>query len=222
LALVPSWQCGQSFYASCHDASYFDALCPYRAFAEPAEPAAYVEPATNAPPPAPNPPLHTTTDANAPPLSPAVPRDSVHAPHSASSASPSQRGRQTVALANERAARLGAAYPEVTRFLTAYWPTRETDDATALHTILRTARRRGVVVEAPPPCVAPLVRGRRGQGGVRACVGPPPFSDGAPLGDHDVARGDGPGAVGYRGLPRWVVLSVKSDGRYSAPKESLS
>lgn len=89
LALVPSWQCGQSFYAPCHDASYFDALCPYRAFAEPAEPAAYVEPATNAPPPAPNPPLHTTTGANAPPLSPAVPRDSVHAPHSASSASPS-------------------------------------------------------------------------------------------------------------------------------------
>jgi hypothetical protein len=46
----------------------------------------------------------------------------------------------TVALANERAVRLGVEYPDVTRFLTAYWPTNETDDAAALHAILCTAR----------------------------------------------------------------------------------
>jgi len=45
----------------------------------------------------------------------------------------------TGALANERAVRLGVEYPDVTRFLTAYWPTNETDDATALHAILCTA-----------------------------------------------------------------------------------
>ena len=45
-----------------------------------------------------------------------------------------------VALASERAERLGVEYPEVTRFLTAYWPADETDDATALHAILCTAR----------------------------------------------------------------------------------
>lgn len=37
MALVPCWQCGQPFYASCHDASGIDALCPYCAFAEPAK-----------------------------------------------------------------------------------------------------------------------------------------------------------------------------------------
>ncbi len=46
----------------------------------------------------------------------------------------------TVALASARAVRLAAEYPEVTRFLAAYWPGRETDDATALHAILCAAR----------------------------------------------------------------------------------
>jgi len=46
----------------------------------------------------------------------------------------------TVAVANERVGRLGVEYPDVTRFLAAYWPAHETDDATALHAILCTAR----------------------------------------------------------------------------------
>ncbi len=46
----------------------------------------------------------------------------------------------TIALMDERAGRLRVEYPEVTWFLTAYWPTPETDDATALHAILCTAR----------------------------------------------------------------------------------
>ncbi len=46
----------------------------------------------------------------------------------------------TVAMTDERAVRLRMAYPDVTQFLTTYWPTDETDDATALHAILCTAR----------------------------------------------------------------------------------
>ena len=36
MALVPCRQCRQPFYASCHDASCLDALCPHCAYAEPA------------------------------------------------------------------------------------------------------------------------------------------------------------------------------------------
>jgi hypothetical protein len=89
MALVPCWQCGQPFYASCHDASCIDALCPYCTYAEPAEPA------TNAPPTATDPPVQRATEATAAPLLPAVSRDSVRAHHPASHpASPSQRGRR--------------------------------------------------------------------------------------------------------------------------------
>ncbi len=35
MALVPCRQCHQPFYASCHDASCVDALCPSCAYAEP-------------------------------------------------------------------------------------------------------------------------------------------------------------------------------------------
>ena len=45
-----------------------------------------------------------------------------------------------VAITDEYAVRLRVEYPDVTRFLTAYWPTPETDDATALHAMLSTAR----------------------------------------------------------------------------------
>ncbi len=44
----------------------------------------------------------------------------------------------TVATADERVVRLHVEYPDVAQFLAAYWPADETDDATALHTILRT------------------------------------------------------------------------------------
>jgi len=44
-----------------------------------------------------------------------------------------------VAITDEYAVRLRVEYPDVTRFLTAYWPTSETDDATALHAMLSTA-----------------------------------------------------------------------------------
>jgi len=46
----------------------------------------------------------------------------------------------TVALMDERALRLRVEYADVARFLTMYWPTDATDDATALHAILCTAR----------------------------------------------------------------------------------
>jgi len=46
----------------------------------------------------------------------------------------------TIVLMDERSGHLRVEYPEVTRFLAAYWPTSETDDATALHAILCTAR----------------------------------------------------------------------------------
>ncbi len=46
----------------------------------------------------------------------------------------------TVALMDERAARLRVDYADVARVLTTYWPTHETDDATALHAMLSTAR----------------------------------------------------------------------------------
>ena len=36
MALVACRQCEQPFYASCHDASCIDALCPYCEYAEPA------------------------------------------------------------------------------------------------------------------------------------------------------------------------------------------
>ncbi len=35
MALVPCRQCRQPFYASCHDASCIDALCPYCEYSEP-------------------------------------------------------------------------------------------------------------------------------------------------------------------------------------------
>jgi len=44
-----------------------------------------------------------------------------------------------VAMTDEHAVRLRVEYPAVTRFLTAYWPTDATDDATALHAMLSTA-----------------------------------------------------------------------------------
>jgi len=44
MALVPCQQCSQPFYASCHDASCIDALCPYCAYDEPATHALPVEP----------------------------------------------------------------------------------------------------------------------------------------------------------------------------------
>ena len=46
----------------------------------------------------------------------------------------------TVTMTDERAVRLRVEYADVARFLTTYWPTPETDDATALHAILCTAR----------------------------------------------------------------------------------
>jgi len=45
----------------------------------------------------------------------------------------------TVALMGERALRLRVEYADVARFLTMYWPTDATDDATALHAMLCTA-----------------------------------------------------------------------------------
>lgn len=44
------------------------------------------------------------------------------------------------AMTDERAVRLQVEYPDVARFLARYWPADETDDAAALHAILRTAR----------------------------------------------------------------------------------
>ncbi len=46
----------------------------------------------------------------------------------------------TVTLMDERALRLRVEYLDVARFLTTYWPTDATDDATALHAMLSTAR----------------------------------------------------------------------------------
>ena len=46
----------------------------------------------------------------------------------------------TVALMDERAMRLRVEYADVARVLTTYWPTDATDDATALHAMLSTAR----------------------------------------------------------------------------------
>ncbi len=43
------------------------------------------------------------------------------------------------AMTDERAVRLPLDYSDVMRFLSTYWPTPETDDATALHAILCTA-----------------------------------------------------------------------------------
>jgi hypothetical protein len=34
MALVPCVVCAQPFYASCHDASCIDAICPYCAYAD--------------------------------------------------------------------------------------------------------------------------------------------------------------------------------------------
>ena len=45
-----------------------------------------------------------------------------------------------IATTDERAVRLRVGYPDVARFLTMYWPTDATDDATALHAMLSTAR----------------------------------------------------------------------------------
>jgi len=46
----------------------------------------------------------------------------------------------TVTLMDERALRLRVEYLDVARFLTMYWPADATDDATALHAMLSTAR----------------------------------------------------------------------------------
>jgi len=75
MALGPSWQCGQPFDASCHDASCLDALCPYRAYAKPPtnEPAATV-----------GPPVRDMMGANAVPSLSAALRDSGRAYHRAS------------------------------------------------------------------------------------------------------------------------------------------
>lgn len=37
MALVPCARCGQHFYASCHDASCIDALCPLCEYEEPSQ-----------------------------------------------------------------------------------------------------------------------------------------------------------------------------------------
>jgi len=81
MALVPCRQCSQSFYASCHDASCLDALCPYCEYAEPA--------ATNAPPATPELPVRGATGADATSTTLAASRDVVRAYHPAS---PSHRG----------------------------------------------------------------------------------------------------------------------------------
>jgi len=48
MALVPCRQCGQPFYASCHDASCIDALCPSCEYAAPAINAPLTTEGTNA------------------------------------------------------------------------------------------------------------------------------------------------------------------------------
>jgi len=58
MALVPCRQCSQPFYASCHDASCVDALCPY---------CEYAEPASHAPSATVRPPVHDVMGANAVP-----------------------------------------------------------------------------------------------------------------------------------------------------------
>jgi len=82
MALIPCRQCSQPFYASCHDASCIDALCPY---------CEYAEPATNAPPATPRLTVRSAPGANTAPPSPAASRDVVRAYHPAS---PSHRGRR--------------------------------------------------------------------------------------------------------------------------------
>jgi hypothetical protein len=45
----------------------------------------------------------------------------------------------SAAITDERVVCLPLDYAEVRQFLSMYWPTTETDDATALHAVLRTA-----------------------------------------------------------------------------------
>jgi len=75
MALVPCRQCAQPFYASCHDASCRDALCPY---------CEYAEPATSAPPVTAGPPVGDMMGANTVPSLSAASRDSGRAQHLAS------------------------------------------------------------------------------------------------------------------------------------------
>jgi len=75
MALDPCWQCGQPFYASCHDASCLDALCPY---------CAYAAPPTNEPAATVGSPVRATMGANAVPSLAAASRDSGRAQHRAS------------------------------------------------------------------------------------------------------------------------------------------
>ncbi len=71
MALVPCRQCVQPFYASCHDASCIDALCPY---------CEYAEPVLNEPPATPGPTARGATSG-----------DSVRAYHPASPSYGGQR-----------------------------------------------------------------------------------------------------------------------------------
>ncbi len=82
MALVPCRQCSQPFYASCHDASCLDPLCPY---------CEYAEPATHALPTAPRTPIRSAPEANTAPPSTAASKDRGHAHHPAA---PSHRGRR--------------------------------------------------------------------------------------------------------------------------------
>ncbi len=75
MALVPCRQCAQPFYASCHDASCRDALCPY---------CEYTEPATSAPSVTAGPPVRDMMGANTAPSLSATSRDSGRAQHLAS------------------------------------------------------------------------------------------------------------------------------------------
>jgi len=75
MALVPCRQCSQPFYASCHDASCVDALCPY---------CEYAEPATSAPSATAGPPVRDMRGANAVPSLSIASTDSSRAPHHAS------------------------------------------------------------------------------------------------------------------------------------------
>ncbi len=72
MALVPCRQCSQPFYASCHNASCLDALCPS---------CEYAEPATSAPSATAGPPVRDMMGANAVPSLSIASRDSDRAQH---------------------------------------------------------------------------------------------------------------------------------------------
>jgi len=75
MALVPCRQCAQPFYASWHDASCLNALCPY---------CEYAEPPTNDPAATVGPPVRGMMGTNAVPSLSAASRDSGRAHHLAS------------------------------------------------------------------------------------------------------------------------------------------